>query len=82
MEREPELFAFGMKMMSEVFPEDDIVPSSKKWLNKFSNPDYSSAEAILRCRDFIAKPDENELYIRLKQLIIFQRQRKISGKHR
>jgi len=30
MEREPELFAFGMKMMSEVFPEDDIVPSSKK----------------------------------------------------
>jgi len=39
MGRKPELFmnhSFGMKIMSEVFQEGNIVSSSKKRLNKFS----------------------------------------------
>ena len=36
MERKPELFAFGMKIMNKVLQESDIVPFSKKRLNKFS----------------------------------------------
>jgi len=36
MRRKSELFAFGMKIMSEIFQEDGIVLSSKKRLNKFN----------------------------------------------
>jgi len=53
MRRKSKLFAFGMKMISEVFQEGDIVPSSKKWFNKFSESSLYLADKAESIADLI-----------------------------